>query len=85
MQPSSSLPGTFEADDVNSMQLHPPPPRSPGHAGLQGWWLPGGIPVWERGLFGSKNFWVEHLDSRCCQQSQLEQRTDSLNPNFRAT
>ena len=37
MQPSSSLRGTFEADDVNSMQLHTPHPRIAGHAGLQGY------------------------------------------------
>ena len=53
MQPSVSLPGTFEADDVNSMQLHTTPPASRATQAA-GWWVPGGIPVWEGGFFAPR-------------------------------
>jgi hypothetical protein len=36
MHPSSSLRGTFEPDDVNSIAASHPAPRIAGHTGLQG-------------------------------------------------
>ena len=67
MQPSISLPGTFEADDVNSMQLHTPPPapRATQAAGLVG---AGRDTCLGRGLFCSKNFgsniWIRVVANR---------------------